>query len=54
MDIKKNKNRTNFAKVKLSLDEKSNLEKKANRLGLKLTQYMRMVSLNVETSVHKT
>jgi len=43
--------RNHDVKVKLSLDEKSNLEKKANRLGLKLTQYMRMVSLNVKTEV---
>lgn len=40
-------------KLLLDKDEKKRLEAEADKLGLKLSQYIRMVSLNAKIKVEK-
>ncbi|KKK76936.1 hypothetical protein LCGC14_2858620 [marine sediment metagenome] len=43
--------RNNELKLKLSREERNKIEQKAKELGLKLSTYIRMVSLKANTEV---
>lgn len=45
--------RNHEVKLKFTKQEKENIKKKAEKLGLKPTQYIRMLSLNVEQKQKK-
>lgn len=43
--------RNHETKVRLERDEKEKLEKQAERYGLRLSQYIRMICINAEISI---
>ena len=45
--------RNHDVKVRLSPEEKLKLKKKSSKLGLTVSQYIRMVSLNANTKIEE-
>lgn len=45
--------RNHEVKLKIDSKEKEVLEKKAKELGLKISQYIRMVSINAKLNIEK-
>lgn len=52
-EIQERVGRNHELKLRLGKEEKEKLQKKANELGIKLSQYIRMVSLNATIEVKK-
>ena len=52
MEIKRGA-RNHEIKLKLNKDEVDKLQAKANKLGLKISQYVRMTSLNAQAEVRE-
>ena len=52
MEYKRGKSPKNHeTKIKFNKEDKENLQKKADRLGIKLSQYIRLTSLNFDVDL---